>query len=51
MSGLDPRQDNRGPTCSCTHLGLDPGMGDGQLHGMEDVQVSQYNTLQHAVIF
>lgn len=49
LSGLDPRRDYGGVRrpdvlLHSAHPGLEPGMGDGLLHGlhgMEDVQVSQ----------
>lgn len=53
LSGLDPRRDYgsvRRPDVllHSAHPGLDPGMGDGLLHGLhglEDVQVSQSSQL------
>lgn len=49
LSGLDPRRDYGGVRrpdvlLHSTHPGLEPGMGDGLLHGlhgMEDIQVSE----------
>lgn len=49
LSGLEPRRDYGGVRrpdvlLHSAHPGLEPGMGDGLLHGlhgMEDVQVSQ----------
>ena len=54
LSGLDPRRDYGGVRrpdvlLHSAHPGLEPGMGDGLLHGlhgMEDVQVSERSQLR-----